>query len=47
MIGSEFYLPAWQDDHAESIQERLGRISSATQEVIGTVAKAEHAFLSC
>nr|WP_233340636.1 ArdC-like ssDNA-binding domain-containing protein [Haloprofundus sp. MHR1] len=35
--GSAFYLAAWQDDDAESIQERLGRISSTAQEVIGTV----------
>jgi hypothetical protein len=26
--GSAFYLAAWQDEDAESIQERLGRISS-------------------
>ncbi|WP_096396475.1 ArdC-like ssDNA-binding domain-containing protein [Halorubrum trapanicum] len=36
--GSAFYLAAWQDDDAESIQERLGRISSTAQEIIGTVA---------
>ncbi|WP_254861365.1 ArdC-like ssDNA-binding domain-containing protein [Natronomonas gomsonensis] len=37
--GSAFYLAAWQDDDAESIQERLGRISSTAQEIIGTVAE--------
>jgi len=26
--GSAFYLAAWQDDDAEGLQERLGRISS-------------------
>lgn len=39
MSGSAFYLPAWQDNHAESIQERLGRISSTAREIIGTVAE--------
>lgn len=38
--GSAFYLAAWQDDDAESIQERLGRISSTAQEIIGTVAES-------
>ena len=37
--GSAFYLAAWQDDDAESIQERLGRISSTAQEIIWTVAE--------
>jgi hypothetical protein len=37
--GSAFYLAAWQDDDAEGIQERLGRISSTAQEIIGTVAE--------
>ena len=37
--GSAFYLAAWQDDDAESIQEHLGRISSTAQEIIRTVAE--------
>ena len=37
--GSAFYLAAWQDGDAAGIQERLGRISSAVQEIIGTVAE--------
>jgi hypothetical protein len=37
--GSAFYLAAWQDDDAESIQERLGRISSTAQEIIDTVVE--------
>jgi len=37
--GSAFYLAAWQDDDAEGLQERLGRISSTAQEIIGTVAE--------
>ncbi|MFD1570497.1 ArdC-like ssDNA-binding domain-containing protein [Halorubrum laminariae] len=38
--GSAFYLAAWQDDEAEGIQERLGRISSTAQEIIGTVEES-------
>ncbi len=37
--GSAFYLAAWQDDEHEVIQDRLGRISSTAQEIIGTVAE--------
>ena len=37
--GSAFYLAAWQDDDPEVIQDRLGRISSTAQEIIGTVAE--------
>jgi len=37
--GSAFYLATWQDDDAESIQERLGRISSTAQEIIDTVVE--------
>jgi len=37
--GSAFYLAAWQDDDPEVVQERLGRISSTAQEIIGTVAE--------
>ncbi|WP_458210978.1 DUF955 domain-containing protein [Haladaptatus sp. NG-SE-30] len=36
--GSAFYLAAWQGDDSAALQERLGRISSTAQEVIGTVA---------
>ncbi|MDS0301355.1 ImmA/IrrE family metallo-endopeptidase [Halogeometricum sp. S1BR25-6] len=35
--GSAFYLAAWQGDDSEVIQDRLGRISSTAQEIIGTV----------
>jgi len=38
--GSAFYLAAWQDDEAAGIQERLGRISSTAQEIIGTVGES-------
>ncbi len=38
--GSAFYLAAWQDDEAAGIQERLGRISSTAQEIIGTVVES-------
>jgi hypothetical protein len=38
--GSAFYLAAWQDDDAEGIQERLGRISSTAQEIIGTIVES-------
>jgi hypothetical protein len=37
--GSAFYLAAWQDDDPGVIQDRLGRISSTAQEVVGTVAE--------
>jgi len=37
--GSAFYLAAWQDGDAAGIQERLGRISSTAQKIIGTVAE--------
>ncbi|WP_433630051.1 ArdC-like ssDNA-binding domain-containing protein [Halomicrococcus sp. NG-SE-24] len=37
--GSAFYLAAWQEDDPEVIQDRLGRISSTAQEIIGTVAE--------
>lgn len=32
--GSAFYLAAWGDEDAETLQERLGRISSNAQEII-------------
>jgi hypothetical protein len=35
--GSTFYLPAWQDDDADAIQDRLGRIGSTAEEIIETV----------
>ncbi|MCD2204087.1 ImmA/IrrE family metallo-endopeptidase [Halobacterium sp. KA-6] len=35
--GSAFYLAAWQDDDADAIQERLGRIGSTAEELIETV----------
>ena len=38
--GSAFYLAAWENDDAEVIQDRLGRISSTAQEIIGTVAES-------
>jgi hypothetical protein len=37
--GSAFYLAAWQDDDPEVVQDRLGRISSTAQEIIGTVTE--------
>ena len=37
--GSAFYLAAWQGDDSEVIQDRLGRISSTAQEIIGTVVE--------
>ena len=37
--GSAFYLAAWQDDDSEGLQERLGRISSSVQEIIGVIAE--------
>jgi hypothetical protein len=37
--GSAFYLAAWQNGDAESIQKRLGRISLTAQEIIGTIAE--------
>ena len=37
--GSAFYLAAWENDDAEVIQDRLGRISSTAQEIIGIVAE--------
>ena len=37
--GSAFYLAAWQDDDTEVVQDRLGRISSTAQEIIGTIAE--------
>jgi len=37
--GSAFYLAAWQDDDPDVVQDRLGRISSTAQEIIGTVAE--------
>jgi hypothetical protein len=37
--GSAFYLAAWQDDDPAVLQERLGRISSSAQEIIGLVAE--------
>ena len=36
--GSAFYLAAWQDDDAEMIQDRLGRISSTAQKILETVS---------
>ena len=35
--GSVFYLAAWQDDDADAIQDRLGRIGSTAEELIETV----------
>ncbi|MGB9963007.1 ImmA/IrrE family metallo-endopeptidase (plasmid) [Halobacterium sp. MBLA0001] len=35
--GSAFYVAAWQDDDADAIQERLGRIGSTAEELIETV----------
>ena len=35
--GSAFYLAAWQDDDADAIQDRLGRIGSTAEELIETV----------
>ncbi|WP_248898267.1 ImmA/IrrE family metallo-endopeptidase [Haloplanus halobius] len=37
--GSAFYLAAWQDDDSAVLQERLSRISSSAQEIIGVVAE--------
>jgi hypothetical protein len=37
--GSAFYLAAWENDDAEVIQDRLGRISSTAQDIIGIVAE--------
>ncbi|WP_224338104.1 ArdC-like ssDNA-binding domain-containing protein [Haloprofundus halobius] len=37
--GSAFYLAAWQGDDSEAIQERLGRISSTAQEIIGLLVE--------
>lgn len=37
--GAAFYLAAWENDDAEVIQDRLGRISSTAQEIIGTIAE--------
>jgi hypothetical protein len=37
--GSAFYLAAWQDDGSEVLQDRLSRISSCAQEIIGVVAE--------
>ncbi|MFC4451964.1 ImmA/IrrE family metallo-endopeptidase [Halorussus aquaticus] len=37
--GSAFYLAAWQGDDSEAIQERLGRISSTAQEIIGSLVE--------
>ncbi|MDF9748188.1 ArdC-like ssDNA-binding domain-containing protein [Natrinema salsiterrestre] len=37
--GSAFYLAAWENDDAEVVQDRLGRISSTAQEIIGIVAE--------
>ncbi|MDS0300977.1 ArdC-like ssDNA-binding domain-containing protein [Halogeometricum sp. S1BR25-6] len=42
--GSAFYLAAWQGDDSEMIQERLGRISSTAQEIIGTVIESRKAI---
>ncbi len=37
--GSAFSLAAWQNDDPEVIQDRLGRISSTAQKIVGTVAE--------
>ena len=37
--GSAFYLAAWQDDDVETLQDRLGRISSTAQTIVETVAE--------
>ncbi|WP_050049493.1 ArdC-like ssDNA-binding domain-containing protein [Halanaeroarchaeum sulfurireducens] len=37
--GSAFYVAAWQGDEPDVIQERLGRISSTAQEIIGKVVE--------
>lgn len=39
MSGSAFYLAAWNDDDAEAITDRLGRISHTAQEVIDTLER--------
>jgi hypothetical protein len=38
--GSAFYLAAWQGDEPDVIQDRLSRISSTAQEIIGTVTES-------
>ncbi|MDR5657787.1 ArdC-like ssDNA-binding domain-containing protein [Halodesulfurarchaeum sp. HSR-GB] len=37
--GSAFYVAAWQGDDSEAILDRLGRISSTAQEIIGSVVE--------
>lgn len=37
--GSPFYLAAWQDDGSAVLQERLSRINSCAQEIIGVVVE--------
>ncbi|RLM63636.1 ArdC-like ssDNA-binding domain-containing protein [Halorubrum sp. Atlit-26R] len=37
--GSAFYLAAWQDDDSVVLQERLSRISSCAQDIIGVVTE--------
>jgi hypothetical protein len=37
--GSAFYLAAWESDDLEVIQDRLGRISSTAQKIIGAIAE--------
>ncbi|MDS0300888.1 ImmA/IrrE family metallo-endopeptidase [Halogeometricum sp. S1BR25-6] len=38
--GSAFYLATWQGDEPEVIQERLGRITSTAQQIIGIVVES-------
>ena len=35
--GSAFYLAAWQDDDADTLQDRLGRISSTAEAIVEAV----------
>ena len=37
--GSAFYLAAWADEDAETLQERLGRISGTAESIITIVAE--------
>ncbi len=37
MIGSAFYLPAWEDDDPEAVLDRLERISATAGAIIDVV----------
>ena len=39
--GSAFYLAAWESDDPEVVRERLGRISTSAQKIIGTLEARE------